>query len=91
MELDIPMLLSAYNDLRFDPSLTAAMGIEALPENKKPAACIGCGACTAICPQSIDIPKHLRDLNEKLKGMPSWAEICRQREAAAMKGDWNNG
>lgn len=83
MELDIPMLLSAYNEVRFSPQMNTAIRIEALPEEKRPSACLGCGACSAICPQRIDIPAALSDLTEQLKKLPSWAEICRQREAAA--------
>lgn len=85
MELNIPMLLSTYNEIRFSPAVNAAMRIEFMDESKKPSACIGCGKCTKICPQNIDIPTAMKDLAEKLRKLPSWAEICRQREAAAAK------
>ena len=85
MQLDIPMLIHAYNDLKFANSMTVPMQMDALPENKRPSACIGCGACAAICPQKIDIPAAMAELAEKLAGMPSWAELCRQREEAARK------
>jgi len=85
MELDIPMLLSTYNELRFAATVNSAMRIEFLAEDKKPSACLGCGACTAICPQNIDIPASLQELTETIKKLPSWAEICRQREEAAKK------
>jgi hypothetical protein len=39
-----------------------------------------------MCPQNIDVPGALKDFAEKLSKLPSWAEICRQREAAARKG-----
>ena len=84
--LDIPALISTYNEMRFSPNVNAAMKIEFLPEEKKPTACIECGQCVKMCPQSIDVPAALQDLNEKLKTLPSWAEICRQREEAAKKG-----
>lgn len=80
--LDIPMLLGIYNELRFSPSVNASMRLDALPEDKKPAACVGCGKCARICPQGIGIPTALKELAEQLETMPSWAEICRQREAA---------
>lgn len=85
MKLDIPMLLSTYNELRFAATVNSAMRIEFLEDDKKPSACIGCGACTAICPQNIDIPSALQELTETISKLPSWAEICRQREAAAKK------
>ena len=84
--LDIPALISTYNEMRFSPNVNAAMRIEFLPEEKKPTACIACGQCVKMCPQGIDVPAALKDLNEKLKTLPSWAEICRQREEAAKKG-----
>ncbi len=85
MGLNIPMLMSVYNEIRFSPVTNVAMRIEALPEEKQPSSCISCGKCTSICPQNIDIPKHLADLSETLKKIPSWAEICRERAEAAAK------
>ena len=81
--LDIPFLLRTYNDLRFAADMNTAIRIEFLPEDKKPSACIGCGQCTQICPQNIDVPGALRDLAERCGKMPSWKDICRQRELAA--------
>ena len=83
--LDIPMLLAVYNELRVVPSVNAAMRVEFLPEDKKPTACIACGKCARSCPQNIDIPGALKALSETLTTIPSWAETCRQREAAAKK------
>ena len=85
MQLDIPMLIHAYNDLKFANSMTVPMQMDALPEDKRPSACIGCGACAAICPQKIDIPAALAEMSGMLERMPSWAELCRQREEAAKK------
>ena len=84
--LDIPGLISTYNEIRFSPAVNVAMRIEFMPEDKKPTACIGCGQCTRMCPQNIDVPGALKDFAEKLSKLPSWAEICRQREAAAKGG-----
>lgn len=80
--LDIPFLLSVYNDIRFAPVTNTAMRIDALPKNKQPTACISCGKCSQICPQKIDIPRAMKGFSAALKKIPSWAEICRQREAA---------
>jgi len=84
--LDIPGLISTYNEIRFSPAVNVAMRIEFMPEDKKPTACIGCGQCTQMCPQNIDVPGALKDFAEKLSKLPSWAEICRQREEAAKGG-----
>lgn len=80
--LDIPMLLATYNEVRFLPAMNARMRIDALPEEKRPVACIACGKCSQICPQGINIPKELKDFAAALKSIPSWEEICRQRDAA---------
>ena len=85
MGLNIPMLLQVYNEMKFSPCTNVGMRVEALPEDKRPTACVGCGQCTRACPQNIDIPTVLRDLDEELKKIPSWAEICRQREEAARR------
>lgn len=85
MGLDIPMLLATYNEIRFAPVINSAMRIQALPKDKQPSACIGCGACVKMCPQKIDIPAHMADFAERLDKMPSWADISKEREAAAKK------
>ena len=86
MGLDIPGLISIYNEVRFSAALNPAMRVEGLPEDKRPSACIGCGKCAQICPQNIDIPGAMRDFTQRLRQLPSWAEVCRQREEAARKG-----
>ena len=85
MGLNIPVLLSTLSDLRFAPSTNSAMHIEFMPDDKKPSACIACGKCTKICPQGIDIPALMKELTQVLETVPSWAEICRQREEAQKK------
>lgn len=59
--LDIPKLISIYNELLFYPGWGAWEKYKAIPEDKKPSACLGCGACADICPQRIDIPKIMSD------------------------------
>ena len=80
--LDIPMLLSTYNEILFSPNLTVKMRLDALSADKMPDACIKCGKCAKVCPQKIDIPTNLHSFADALAGMPSWAEMCRQRDAA---------
>ncbi len=83
--LDIPTLLAFHNEMSFQPSLNVGMRLEALSDDKKPGACLGCGKCEKACPQGIQIPKLLRELAEAMKALPSWAEVCRQRDEAAAK------
>lgn len=87
MGLDIPKLISYYNELRFSSSFNVSMGVEALPEDKRPNACIGCGACAQICPQQIDVPAAMADLADRLSKMPSWAQICRERDEAQRRSE----
>ena len=85
MELNIPMLIEIYNDIRYAPGVNSALKIEFMPEDKRPTACIGCGACIKMCPQKIDIPKTMIELSKALTEIPSWREICRERAEAAKK------
>ena len=84
-QINIPLMLEVYNDLQVTPTFTVSMRIEGIPQESQPSACIGCGSCAAVCPQGIDIPAVLKNLAEKVAAMPSWAEICRQREDACKK------
>jgi predicted aldo/keto reductase-like oxidoreductase len=81
--LDIPLLISVYNDLKFSKSVNTSMLVEFMPDEQKPSACLACGKCAQICPQGISIPDVLKELDEILATMPTWAEISRQREEAA--------
>ena len=81
MGLDIPFLLSVYNDLRYAPVTNTTLRIEALPESKKPDVCVGCGKCSKICPQNIDIPGAMQDFCDLLEKVPNWEDICRERAA----------
>ena len=67
--LDIPMLLKLYNEHNFTGGgFIAPMVLSSLPEEKRPAACIGCKSCEAVCPQRIGIAGAMADFNAKLNG-----------------------
>ena len=54
--LNIPKLISLYNEQVYTGGgFIVPMNISALPENKRPSACIGCKSCESVCPQSIEI------------------------------------
>lgn len=58
--LDIPRLLALYNEHTFSGGgFLAPMAVEALPENKRPGACVGCRSCEAVCPQQIKISEAM--------------------------------
>jgi len=83
--LDIPLMLSVYNELQVVKTFLSTMRLEALPEEKMPAACIACGKCARNCPQGIDVPAVIGKLTATLKEVPSWSQICRERAEAAKK------
>lgn len=83
--IDIPKMIGYYNEMKVAPSFNVGMSMDAVPEEHKPAACIKCGKCRQICPQNIDIPNVLAEFTGMLGQLPSWAEVCRQREAEAQK------
>ena len=67
-ELDIPSLLALYNEHSVtEGGFIAPMALSALPEDKRPSACVGCRSCEAICPQQILISETMADFVKKLK------------------------
>lgn len=67
MGLDIPKLISLYNDHQFTGGgFLAPMYVSSLNEDKRPTACIGCKSCEAVCPQNIKISQIMTDFSERL-------------------------
>ena len=65
--LDIPSLLGLYNEHCFsEGGFIAPMALSALPNDKKPAACVGCRSCENVCPQQIKISEVMKDFTEKI-------------------------
>ena len=64
--LDIPTLLSRYNETRFVNGLITHMAVDALDEEKRPDACAGCHSCEAVCPQQLEIAGAMKDFVRKL-------------------------
>lgn len=59
--LNIPEILSLYNEHVFTGGgFIAPMVINALPEDKRPSACIGCKSCEAVCPQQLKIAEAMK-------------------------------
>ena len=65
--LDIPGLLALYNEHTFTGGgFIAPMAVGALPEDKRPSACIGCRSCERVCPQQLKISEAMADFTKKL-------------------------
>lgn len=66
-QLPIPELLELYNEHRFtEGGFIAPMALMAYSDDKKPAACVGCRSCEAVCPQQIKISEALADFVKML-------------------------
>ncbi len=67
MGLDIPHLISLYNEHVYTGGgFIAPMALGALPEDKRPQACLQCRSCEQVCPQQIKISEVLADFSAKL-------------------------
>ena len=66
MGLDIPLLLSYYNEAKLSGEWRLGNLASAAGE-KLPALCIGCGVCKKYCPQSLDIPKYMKELAKMME------------------------
>ena len=67
MGLDIPRLLSLYNEHAYTGGgFIAPMALSALPADKLPSACLQCRSCEQVCPQQIRISEVLADFSQKL-------------------------
>ncbi len=65
--LNIPELLALYNEHCFTKGgFIAPMAVSAIPEDKRPNACIGCRSCEAVCPQQIKISEAMADFSRML-------------------------
>ena len=66
--LDIPRLIGLYNEHAFTGGgFIAPMALSRVDTDKQPTACLGCGACEAVCPQNIKISEVMADFVRRLK------------------------
>ena len=65
--LNIPWLIELYNGYLYSGGKNLPVRtINTLPDDKKPAACIGCKSCEGHCPQSLPISETLKVFAQKL-------------------------
>jgi predicted aldo/keto reductase-like oxidoreductase len=68
-QLDIPKLLSMFNEARLDDPFTLVIlnfTLGGMSDGELPSACTGCGSCAKVCPQGIDIPDIMKQFAEIL-------------------------
>ena len=68
--LDIPKLISMYNEASFGRAFTLNYVLGTMTEAELPSACLACGDCKALCPQDIDIPDIMKKFAEVIDNMP---------------------
>jgi predicted aldo/keto reductase-like oxidoreductase len=63
--VDIPRVFSQYNHYQLTKRKDSFIGTyRYLLEKEKAHNCVNCGRCVTLCPQGIDIPKHLKEIAE---------------------------
>lgn len=66
-ELPIPELIALYNEHKITGGgFLARMAVGSMPQNKRPANCIGCQSCEQVCPQQIKISKAMKEFSEAI-------------------------
>lgn len=66
-ELPIPELIALYNEHKITGGgFLAPMAVGSMPQNKRPANCIGCQNCEQVCPQQIKISKAMKEFSEAI-------------------------
>ena len=69
--LDIPKLLNMYSEAIYDNGLWLLdFTLGAMDDNERPSACLDCGKCNPLCPQSIDIPSAMKKFDDFIKNPP---------------------
>ena len=66
--VDIPRNLALLNQVKGGlPLFHAKLVYDAMSEDKRASSCVACGACKKKCPQSIDIPKYMKEIADTFK------------------------
>ena len=71
MGLDIPRIISLYNEHLLTVAdggmaFIAPMALGAMPDDKRPSACLHCQSCEQVCPQQIRISEVMTDFVDKI-------------------------
>lgn len=62
--LPIPELIALYNEHKAaGGGFIAPMAVGSMPEEKRPANCVGCRSCEQVCPQQIKISEMMSEFS----------------------------
>lgn len=66
--LPIPELIALYNEHKITGGgFLAPMAVGSMPEEHRPANCVGCRSCEQVCPQQIKISEAMSDFTKMIK------------------------
>jgi len=65
--LDIPRLLSLYNENAVTENGDVNAALAEIPAEKHPSACLSCRSCEEVCPQQIRISEAMERLSTLMK------------------------
>lgn len=66
-KLPIPELIALYNEHKITGGgFIAPMAVGSMPQEKRPASCIGCRGCEQVCPQQIKISDMMKEFSGML-------------------------
>ena len=66
-ELPIPDLIALYNEHKLTGGgFIAPMAVGSMPQEKRPANCVGCRSCEKVCPQQIKISETMKEFSSML-------------------------
>ncbi|MCM1538066.1 MAG: aldo/keto reductase [bacterium] len=66
-KLPIPELIALYNEHKITGGgFIAPMAVGSMPQEKRPASCIGCRGCEQVCPQQIKISEMMKEFSGML-------------------------
>ena len=65
--LPIPELVALYNEHKATGGgFIAPMAVGSMPQEKRPANCVGCRSCEQVCPQQIKISEMMADFTASI-------------------------
>lgn len=66
-KLPIPELIALYNEHKLSGGgFIAPMAVGSMPQEKRPASCVGCRSCEQVCPQQIKISEMMAEFTSMI-------------------------